>query len=94
MVKKKPPPINIIDPKDPKALYVARQKAGLIFVGLSPRTLGNMASLKIGPRYFKNGGICWYKVSDIEEWITRYPIQTFNPEEWSDNNESQESDTQ
>ena len=47
MVKKKPPPINIIDPKDPKALYVARQKAGLIFVGLSPRTLGNMASLKI-----------------------------------------------
>jgi hypothetical protein len=80
MTKKKHPEFTIIDPKDPNPLYVARQKAGRIFVGLSPRTLGNMASLKIGPRYFKNGGICWYKIADIEEWITRHPVQTFNPE--------------
>ena len=70
-----------IDPAEPCPLYVARAKVEKIFVGLKPRTLANLASLGQGPPYFKGGKICWYKVSDLEDWITRYPVKTFNPEE-------------
>jgi len=80
MARKKQPDINIIDPGDPKPLYIARAKVEKIFIGLRPRTLANMASEGRGPPFFKNRGICWYKISDLEEWIVRFPVKTFNPE--------------
>lgn len=35
----------------------------------TPASLATMATRGGGPRYFKNGKICLYRQSDLEEWL-------------------------
>jgi hypothetical protein len=46
--------------------------------GVPPGTLANLRWAKKGPRFFKmpGGRKIFYLVSDVEEWITRHPVQT------------------
>lgn len=56
-----------LTPKDAARLY-----------GLSVGTLANLRCRKEGPRYYRVGRKVLYLVSDIEEWITRNPVQTID----------------
>lgn len=65
-----------VEPGNTRPLYVARSKVERLFVGLAPQTLANLAHEGAGPPYSRRGKICWYRVSDIESWLTANPIQT------------------
>lgn len=77
---KKPEPLPadalLLEPGEPRPLMVSRQEAHKIFVGLCGQTLANLGARGEGPPYFRRGKICWYRVSDIEKWLTTSPIQT------------------
>jgi len=61
---------------EPRPLMVARQEAHKIFIGLCGQTLANLAHEGSGPEYFRRGKICWYRISDIEAWLTQQPVKT------------------
>lgn len=65
-----------VEPGEVRPLYVARSKVDRLFVGLAPQTLANLAYEGAGPEYSRRGKICWYRVSDIEAWLTENPIKT------------------
>jgi len=60
----------------PSPIMVTRQRVSEYFAGLSAKTLANLACDGEGPPYFKRGKIVWYQISDIENWLTAYPVQT------------------
>ncbi|RJR43512.1 MAG: hypothetical protein C4576_14220 [Desulfobacteraceae bacterium] len=46
------------------------------FKGLSEKTLANLRSLGQGPRYYRRGRLIFYDVADIQEWLTKNPVET------------------
>ncbi len=71
-----PSAITIIDIPEPKPLAVAADKIGRVIVGAIPKTFANWRSRKVGPRFFMVGGKPYYKVSDLEEYFFKNPVQT------------------
>lgn len=59
-----------------KVLMVARSQVGKLFPGLSPKTLANMLSEGRGPACFRRGRLIFYKVADLEAWLTQSPVMT------------------
>ena len=65
-----------VEQGEPRPIMVSRQEARKIFVGLCGQTLANLGARGEGPPYFRRGKICWYRVKDIEDWLTSSPVQT------------------
>lgn len=59
-----------------KPLYVAAHKIDKIIIGVSQSTWANWRSLKIGPRYYRVRNRIYYKISELEEFFEKNPIQT------------------
>ncbi|MBI5428299.1 MAG: hypothetical protein HZA02_08500 [Nitrospinae bacterium] len=43
---------------------------------MNRKTLANLLSEGRGPRAYKNGRKVFYKVADIEAWLTQRPVLT------------------
>ena len=57
-------------PESPeRPVFIARTRIEDLFKGLKPKTLANLASQGRGPRFFKKGRLCFYRVSEIEAYI-------------------------
>lgn len=61
-----------------KPIFVSRAEVGSLFKGLNKKTLANLLHLGKGPQCFKNGRKIYYRVSDLEAWLTQCPIKTFD----------------
>lgn len=64
-----------MDKKAFPARMVSTIEAAEIF-STSPGTLQNWRSLKRGPRFFRVGRKCLYKLADLEEFFTKEPVLT------------------
>lgn len=51
---------------------------------LNKGTLANMRSKKIGPKYYKVGGLVLYKAEDVEAWIEDHKILTTESQEYEE----------
>ena len=74
----RPSPAINSDPSPPYA--IARSQVEKFFLGLSPKTLANLASQKEGPRHFKVGRLVFYLFDDLKKYVTSCPIQTLDQE--------------
>ena len=59
-----------------KPLFIAANAVDKLFPGLSPKTLANLRSQGRGPRYYKRGRKVFYRVEDIERWLTDGEMKT------------------
>lgn len=59
-------------------LFVAAHKIDKVIIGIAKQTWANWRYLKIGPRYYKVKGTVYYKISELEEYFGRSPIQTID----------------
>ena len=63
-----------------KPLFVKSADIGKVVIGLSSKTMANWRSAKRGPKYFLDNGQPYYRLSDLEEYFSRCPVETFNHE--------------
>jgi hypothetical protein len=63
-------------PGEIRPLFVKSADIGKIVVGLDAKTMANWRYEKRGPRYFMDRGTPYYRVSDLEEYFSRCPVQT------------------
>ncbi len=61
-----------------RPLYVSRSEVGKYFAGLNKKTLANLLSEGRGPTAYRSGRKIYYKVSDLEAWLTQSPIKTID----------------
>ncbi len=76
----KPDKIHVIEMPDGEfqPLYVAARHIEKVIIGIAGQTWANWRCLKIGPRYYKVNGAVYYKISELEEYFGRNPIQTID----------------
>jgi len=67
-------------PSSSKPLMVARSKVEYLFPGLNGKTLANKLSEGRGPKAYRVGRIIYYRVKDLETYLTKSPIQTTESE--------------
>jgi hypothetical protein len=67
-------------PSSSKPLMVARSKVGDLFPGLSPKSLANQLCEGRGPKAYRVGRKIYYRVEDLESYLTQNPIQTSESE--------------
>lgn len=67
-------------PSSSKPLIVARSKVGDLFPGLNGKTLANQLSEGRGPKAYRVGRKIYYRVEDLEAYLTQSPIQTSESE--------------
>jgi hypothetical protein len=67
---------------DCKPIMATRSELAKIFPGMSTQTWANLAYEKKGPRYYKRGKLAWYRIEEVEEYLTQNPVQTC---EWETN---------
>jgi hypothetical protein len=77
-----PMPNNIqivkFEPGKFKPLFVKSADIGKVVIGLSSKTMSNWRSAKRGPQFFLDNGQPYYRLSDLEEYFSRCPVETFN----------------
>ena len=61
-----------------RPLFVASRDIGRVVIGLTAKTMANLRARRAGPPYSIVGNRPYYRLSDIEDWITRNQIQTSN----------------
>jgi hypothetical protein len=61
--------------KELQKIAVGRKEAAAI-IGVSDGHLANLASRKLGPKFYKCGAKAIYKLSDLEEWAFAHPVLT------------------
>lgn len=61
-----------------KPLFVSRGEVGRLFPGLNKKTLANLLSEGRGPAAFRTGRKIFYRVQDVEDWLTENPILTID----------------
>lgn len=66
--------------EDFKPIFVQASKIEKVIIGISPKTMANWRYQKIGPKYYKVNGSVYYKISDLEDYFSKYIILTFNPQ--------------
>lgn len=49
-----------------------------LFSGLSVKSLANLRSAGVGPKYYRRGRRIFYKVSDVRDWLTQNPVVTID----------------
>ena len=82
--KRKPEPVpenaRIVEPEPGEFLppIVASKHFSKIVSGVSPKTTANWRSEKRGPKFYMIGGSPYYKTSDLIEFFTQNPVETFN----------------
>jgi hypothetical protein len=59
-----------------KPIMIARSKVGDLFPGLSPKSLANLLCEGRGPKAYRVGRKIYYKIKDLESYLTQSPIQT------------------
>jgi len=59
-----------------KPIMIAASEVSKFFPGLHYKTLANMRSQGKGPRYYKVGRKVFYRIADLEAWLTQNPILT------------------
>lgn len=59
-------------------LYVSARAIEKVIIGISQKTWANWRYLKIGPRYYMANKRIYYKISDLEEYFSRNPIETID----------------
>ena len=59
-----------------KPLMVARSKVESLFPGLNGKTLANQLSEGRGPKAYRVGRKIFYRVEELEAYLTERPIQT------------------
>ena len=59
-----------------KPLFVKSADIGKVVIGLDPKTMSNWRSAKRGPRFFLDNGQPYYRLSDLEEYFSRCPVET------------------
>jgi hypothetical protein len=64
-----------------RPLFVASKDIEKVIVGFNKKTAANLRCQKKGPRFYMVGGTPYYKVSDLEEYFGKNPVETFNSEE-------------
>ena len=69
--------INFSD-KETKPMFVSAAQIHKLVLGVSAKTWANWRTQKIGPKYYVFNGRVYYRVSDIEDVLTQYPVQTFS----------------
>ena len=57
-----------------KPLMIARSDVGILFPGLSPKTLANQSSEGRGPMSYRVGRKIYYRVEELEDYLTQYPM--------------------
>ena len=58
-------------------VLVRANKVGKVVIGWNAKTAANWRSKKIGPPYYQDdSGSVFYKVNEVIEFFTRYPVQT------------------
>ncbi|SVC19066.1 uncharacterized protein METZ01_LOCUS271920 [marine metagenome] len=57
-----------------KPLMIARSDVGILFPGLSPKTLANQSSEGRGPMSYRVGRKIYYRVEELENYLTQYPV--------------------
>lgn len=62
-----------------KPLMIARSDVGTLFPGLSPKSLANQLSEGRGPKAYRVGRKIYYRVEDLEAYLTQCPIRTVEP---------------
>ena len=62
-----------------KPLMVARSKVESLFPGLNGKTLANQLSQGRGPKAYRVGRKIYYRVEDLEAYLTQCPIRTVEP---------------
>lgn len=85
MPKKRKPELLPMDVKliqfsqdNPKPLFVSSKDVEKVVIGWSKKTASNLRSQKKGPRFFMVGGTPYYKLSDLEEFFSKCPVETIN----------------
>jgi len=68
------------EPGEFKPLFVKSADIGKVVIGLSSKTMSNWRSAKRGPQFFLDNGQPYYRLSDLEEYFSRCPVETFNHE--------------
>lgn len=63
-----------------KPIFIAATRVEEFFPGLNPKTLANLRSQGRGPRFFKVGRKVFYRLEDLEAWLTRQPVRTADQE--------------
>ena len=63
-----------------KPLMVARSKVEDLFPGLNGKTLANKLSQGLGPKAYRVGRKIYYRVEDLEAYLTQSPILTSESE--------------
>ena len=53
-----------------KPLMIARSDVGILFPGLSPKTLANQSSEGRGPKAYRVGRKIFYRVEELEAYLT------------------------
>ncbi len=61
-----------------QAPEVMREKEAAKYLGLSPLTLKNYRSQGIGPVYSKNGAVVSYSKKDLDLYLQKSKIKTYN----------------
>jgi len=78
--KKSPPPtdIHVVEfPDDEfKPLFVAARDIEKVVVGLSPKTMANWRSAKVGPNYTIVNGTPYYSIDELRRIFGKNPVQT------------------
>jgi hypothetical protein len=54
----------------PDPIFIARQRVGDYFPGLSPKTLANLAAQNKGPKFYKPNRIVYYALDELKEFLT------------------------
>jgi hypothetical protein len=61
-----------------KVIFVTPENLPLYFDGLSVKTLANFRSLGKGPRFYRRGRRIFYRLEDVERWLTQNETQTID----------------
>ena len=63
-------------PEELQPLFVKATDIDRIVVGLSPKTLANWRSQRVGPKYFLVNGSVYYSFGEIANYFTKNQVET------------------
>lgn len=49
-----------------------------VFCGIAPGYMRNLRRMGKGPRYYKRGRLCLYRIEDLREWLYVQPVETID----------------
>lgn len=68
--------MEVLSSSSSKPIMIARNRVPELFPGLNPKTLANLFSEGRGPKAYRNGRKIFYRVDELENWLTTCPVLT------------------